>query len=111
MELAEGAREGRLAALVGPGDDEDALGSVEAQVVADDRLPFAEQLVGEGEVEGPRRAESPSTPRRHRGKQNGRPASAKRADVVELGEVELDLAIEGEDRRVREPRLALAEAS
>src|SRR5580704_8503026 len=52
VKLAEGPGEGRLASLVGPGHDEDALAARQAEVVGDHRLPPRHELAGQGQVEG-----------------------------------------------------------
>ena len=46
VKLAEGAGEGGLSALVRPRDDDDPLGTVEAEVVGHHGLVFARELLG-----------------------------------------------------------------
>ena len=54
MQLAERAGEGRLAALVRSGHDDDALAATENIVVGDDLLPGVDELPSQREIVGPR---------------------------------------------------------
>ena len=50
VELAEGPGEGGLAALVGPGDDEDPLPALQVEVVATTGC-FGDELARQGQIE------------------------------------------------------------
>ena len=98
MQLAEGAREGRLAAVVRAADHEDPFWPFQVEVIGDDRATGRHQLVRQRDIEGVlgdllRAGRDPRVAERQAGR-------LMAADQLKVGEVELHLAVEPPDRLV-----------
>jgi hypothetical protein len=52
VQLTDHAGEGRLATLVGAGDDQDPLGAVKGEIIGDNRRALGHELVRKGQVDG-----------------------------------------------------------
>ena len=109
VQLAEGAREGRLAAVVRAADHEDPFRPFQVEVVGDDRAAGGHQLVGQREIEGVLGGDLLRAGRDARvaERQAGRLTAA---DQLEVGEVELHLTVEPPDRLVEVVPVASAVA-
>ena len=107
VELAEGPGEGGLPALVGTGHDDDALGAVQVEVVGDYRRAPRDELVRQGQVEGADDADVLGAGG-DLGIAETQPGGANRPDVIQEGEVELELLASALDSLVGEPGVLAA---
>jgi hypothetical protein len=107
VELPEHTGEGRLAALVWAGDDEDPLGTSKFEVVGYGLLAFLRELESERQVERLVRLDIAGTT--DFGIAEGESRRTQWRYEVQIGEVEPHLAIEPGYRRVDEPGVAFAE--
>ena len=105
VELAEGPGEGGLPALVGAGHDDDALGAVQVEVVGDHRRAPRDELVRQGQVEGAGGADVLGAGG-DLGIAEAQPGGANRPDVIQEGEVELELLAGAPDSLVERTRRA-----
>ena len=101
VELAEGPGEGGLASLVGAGHHEDALASFQMEVVGDHGPAPRDELAGQGQVEGAGGADLLRAGG-DLGIAEGQAGVAKRPDVAEVGEVELEFLVGAQDALVGE---------
>jgi hypothetical protein len=107
VELAEGAGEGGLPALVGAGHHEDPLAAVQAEVVGDHRLAPGGELARQGQVEGAGDADVLGAGG-DLGVAEAQPGGPDRRDVVQVGQVELQLPVGAGDSVVEEPGVLAA---
>src|SRR6266536_3249881 len=108
MQLAEHPREGGLAALIGAGHHQDALRPLQREVVAHHRCALADELVGQGDVERAERVGLLGF-HGHPWIAECQPGRFEPLDIFEVRDVELDLPVEGADRRVEILAVARAE--
>ena len=96
MQLAEHAGKRRLAALVRAGNDEDALPAGQEEIVGDDGSPFADELIRQREIEGFAAADLLGRLRELR-LAEAQAEAPEFLDIREVGNVELNLAVEPRD--------------
>ena len=100
MQLAEHAGERRLAALVGTGNDEDALRAGQKEIVGHDGSPFADELARQREVECLAAVDLLRRLRELR-LAEAQAGTPEFVDIREVGNVELDLAVEARNLFVK----------
>src|SRR5262245_24175399 len=100
MQLPKRPGEGCLAALIRAGHDKDALLVLQLKIVADDRGVFTNELIGQGRIENvvSRNLLTFIADLRVTEVQ---PGTSKYADIVEIGNVKLDLAVKHADRFIQ----------
>ena len=107
VELAEGPGKGGLASLVGAGHDEDALATLQAELVGDYRLALRDELLARARSKVPA-ARTSFERGGDLGIAEAQPSDAKRPDVVEVCEIELELLVGAPDALVEEPGVPAA---
>ena len=107
MELSKSAGEGRFPALVRPGHDQYAFRIVEVEVVGHHRCVFADELIGQGEVEYLAAADFLGSVG-DGGIAEGQPGRFEALDVLDARDVELDFPVKGPDRAVEIVAMATA---
>ncbi|GAA4400879.1 hypothetical protein GCM10023147_39910 [Tsukamurella soli] len=111
LDLSESPGQRGLPAVVRPGDHQDPLARPEDQVVTYHRFAAPDQLGGKCEVERLPHVEGGACARTvgHRREYERQPRGGQRTHVVEIAEIERQLAVEPLQRGVDVPVMALAE--
>jgi len=109
VQLAEGAGECRLPALIGAGDDDDPFSPIEVIIVRDDRMILTKEGVGQGKVETLEYALLLARGR-HLRVAEPQTRAGDAAHMREVGDVELNFAVEPADRRIHEVSVSFDKA-